>query len=55
MIDKKNNARISSASTTKSIKFQDDAKSENGNNKDSQSVPSSILKSRSTTKLSGKY
>ena len=44
--DEKKNARMSSASTTKSIKFQE-------NEVDSPS-PSSILKSRSSTKLSGR-
>lgn len=48
--NKKRNAS-SASSTTKSIKFQDELASESLN-KDS-SIPSSILKSRSSTKLSG--
>ena len=45
---KKQSNRVSSASTSKSIKFQGDDKDST-----SSSGPSSILKSRSSTKLSG--
>lgn len=48
---KKARNRISSASTTKSIKFSDANGNSSENNKDSSL--SSILKSRSSTKLSG--
>ena len=49
-LKKKKENRISSASTNRSIKFQDEVDS----NKDF-SPPSSILKSRPSTKLSGKF
>ena len=48
---KKTRNRISSASTTKSIKFSSDPNNSNDPSKDSSL--SSILKSRSSTKLSG--
>ncbi|RNA34737.1 Sperm-associated antigen 17 [Brachionus plicatilis] len=49
-LKKKKENRVSSASTNRSIKFQDEVSSDN--NKDF-SPPSSILKSRPSTKLSG--
>ncbi|CAF0878303.1 unnamed protein product [Brachionus calyciflorus] len=50
-LKKKKEIRVSSASTNRSIKFQDEVNSESTANKES-SVPSSILKSRPSTKLS---
>lgn len=53
-VNKRKHAGASSAGTNsvKSIKFQDEA-NQNGDNKDSWG-PASILKSRPSTKLSGK-
>ena len=51
-LKKKKENRISSASTNRSIKFHDELSSDSLLNKDT-SIPSSILKSRPSTKLSG--